>query len=123
MAARGIIPRVATRYALHDHTISLAHPQSHDGHERIQHAIYPAIHSPMTDTKGSNMRFTPLFDTIIKHDIDTNTVPFLAGEPGIGKSSFILDFFKNNYDAPCFVLNHSAVFGRRARYRQIQLHS
>ena len=51
------------------------------------------------------MRFTPLFDTIIKHDIDTNTVPFLAGEPGIGKSSFILDFFKNNYDAPCFVLN------------------
>ncbi len=32
-------------------------------------------------------------------------MPFLAGEPGIGKSSFILDFFKNNYDAPCFVLN------------------
>lgn len=59
----------------------------------------------MADTKGPNMRFTPLFDTIIKHDIDTNTVPFLAGEPGIGKSSFILDFFKNNYDAPCFVLN------------------
>ena len=51
------------------------------------------------------MRFDNTFSAIIKHDVINNIVPFLKGQPGIGKSSFITKFFEDTFDSKCFTLN------------------
>lgn len=40
---------------------------------------------------SSNMKFDNLLKTFVKHDLSTNSIPMLIGEPGIGKSSWVED--------------------------------
>lgn len=41
------------------------------------------------------MKLNENFENIIKHDLFTNSIPMLLGEPGIGKSSWVEDLARN----------------------------
>lgn len=41
------------------------------------------------------MKLNEKFENIVKHDLDTNSIPMLVGEPGIGKSSWVESLARN----------------------------